>query len=280
MNRENRKIKHWAINGLHMFFLFSIFFVISACSYVRKTNEPQMSLPSNVEIEILQELSEKNTEWLSAGKWVHYQAIPSDTGTIHLTTHDRWTLVDNDGYIQQDFYRIYQFLGTEEVQKFITNNEGLHGELYELRRSGLNALDYAVPTKVDSIFVDEISMVTNDIEYLEYVDPVISDFSIVENESEGRQVIVVTIEITDHLQERMASVPAGKLGKREEFTYDMETGQRIKYARSFLDANNTWEIASYVEEDIQFADELPEEVLVEFQESEKELDFYNALYNE
>lgn len=269
--------RSWIMMILSLFLL-----TLNSCNKLHIANgQSGLADPPSIEKarEVLQSLAETNVEWHSVGMWVHYQAIPSDTGTLPLTTHDRWTLFDNDGRMLKDFYRISQEGGSREIQRFIMIEPGIRGELFELRQKGLKALAYAIP-KEQNMTIKDISMVNQDLRYLEIVESVLTRVYVSEELIDQHQVITLTIEIIGHSEEKKAGIPPGKLGRKEEFTYDKQTGQRIKYARSFLDDTNQWEEPSYVNESVQFTSEIPEDVLNEYQESEKELDFYIKLFQD
>jgi hypothetical protein len=69
-------------------------------------------------------------------------------------------------------------------------------------------------------------------------------------------------------------IPDGDKGKIEEFVYDQQTGQRLTYQRSYLDKDGKVGDMVSLSESIEFVKSPADNIIQDYQQSEKELEFY------
>jgi hypothetical protein len=249
---------------------------MSSCTLPNKNITPSSPIKKidQSTVDLFKDLSDKNIKWLSREGWFHYTGIPSSSGIDGLTRQDQWFLVDDSGNVQEELYVVTNADQSIEYQRFVKNKEGWRAELIELRNKGKDAFDYALPHQIKNYTVANMSRVTVDTKDIEDNAAYITNLTVSSKISEGHQLITIHVEYTGDTSVKRLGIPDGDKGKIEEFVYDQQTGQRLTYQRSYLDKDGKVGDMVSLSESIEFVKSPADNIIQDYQQSEKELEFY------
>lgn len=271
------------MTGRKKFFCLILFIILlTSCTTVKNTLAPANTayvIDQSI-LDTYHDLSDKNIAWLSREGWFHYTATPTNSDINRFTRHDQWFQVDNNGNVLEELYCVTNAEQSVEYQRLVKNIQGWRAELIELRNKGNDAFDYARPKMMNNYTITSMSRVTSDFDDLqnnsEYITNIYSSEEIVGDQN----LVTIHVEYIGNPEVKRLGILDGKKGKIEEFVYDQLTGQRVAYRRTFLNTDNTLDNTASLSELVQFYQSPPADVLDEYLESEKELEFYVEVISE
>jgi len=228
----------------------------------------------------LEELANKNLDWFGKDGWVHYVRTPLPGGIdkFRYYSQERWLFLE-DGQVKKDLLIVVDPITEAEIQRYVMDETGIRVELVELRASGMNARQFAVPIETQWT-VTNVSDIWMDLGILNALEKFITSIELVELKHAGTDCVMMTVEYQGDPEIRQLGLPPseGKIGKREQFIYEIASGVRVQYSRGFINENGQVDEPNTFTEKTELIATISDEVGKEWDMSKKELIFYKTLF--
>ncbi len=263
--------------------ILTLIILLSSCNGQPNSHQPQVKLKEiDAVLKSWEEIAQINEKFLEGDAWLAFSSIASRASDARkfYTNMQAWYFLEH-GNVINGLTLITDAELDEELQRFVINADGVRADLSELRTNGLDAAEYAHPTKI-KIPLKDISLTRQDLNLVTDRRDNIRSLKIEELEdSITGSVILITVEfvMTSDI-ERANTVPQSLIGEVHKYKYEKATGSCIEREEYYLMKGGRQTGSSIIKFTVDKHEILPPQVEEELEQALDELDFYIQVFSD